>query len=120
MKNIFLICGLLFLSNTVMAEQVPEKYLKEIDQASSQYNTDMKFFLRNLDSQTTFFNPQQKTEFCRIVSRYVDDFYQATDKNRQSLPMTYANMTKQDVIQKVMQSKEMALIGKYNIQCDLK
>lgn len=119
MKKIVLMSVVLWMSATSMAQQVSERYLKEIDNISTQYNTDMKYFLRTLDSHTTSFNPQQKAQFCGIVSRYVNAFYQATDKNRSSLPVSYAQMSKQDVIDKVMQSKEMRLISKYNIQCDL-
>ena len=53
------------------------------------------------------------------MATYVDDFYQLTNKNRDSLPFSYANMTKQDVINKVKQSKEMQILKDYNIQCDL-
>lgn len=119
MKKIVLMGLIFWVSASSMAQQVPEKYVKEMDKISSQYNNDMKYFLRSLDSQTTSFNPQQKDQFCGIVTRYIHDFYQATDRNRSALPSSYAKMTKQDVVEKVMQSKEMLLIKKYNIQCDI-
>ena len=112
------VCGCMV--QAVMAQEVPEKYLKEIDKISNQYNHDMKYFLRTLDAHTTSFDPAQKAQFCGIVIRYTDDFYQVTDKYRASLPLSYAQMTKQDVVQKVMQSKEMMLLSRYQIQCDFK
>lgn len=117
MKKVILASLLLCTGSAAIAESA-EQYAKEIDKISMQYNKDMKSFIRGLDSQTKQLNPQQNIEFCKIVVAYVDDFYKVTDKNRQSLPVSYANMSKQDVVQKVMQSREMMILSKYNIQCD--
>ena len=42
-----------------------------------------------------------------------------TDENRDFLDRQYRNMTKQDVIQQVLSSREMQLLKKYNVQCSL-
>lgn len=44
----------------------------------------------------------------------------AIEKNRSSLPQQYASMTKQDLIKQVVESKEMQMLAKYNVQCDFK
>lgn len=102
------------------AQDVPEKYVRAVDKISSQYNLNIRNFLRTLDPQITQFSPQQKDQFCGIISQYASDFYKVTDQNRNALPLSYANMTQQDVIQKVMSSKEMLMLSKYNVNCDFK
>lgn len=76
--------------------------------------------MRSLDPKLSQFNPQQESQFCGIVKKYVDDMYKTTDENRRYLPPSAQSMTKQNVIDKVMLSPEMQLLKKYNIQCDLK
>ena len=120
MKKIALILSLTVLSGVNYAQNVPERYVQEVERISSQYNTDMKFFLRSLDPKITQFNPAQQTQFCGIVKKYVDDMYLAADQNRQYLPAAVQSVTKQNVIDKVMVSPEMQILKKYNIQCDLK
>ena len=44
----------------------------------------------------------------------------AIEQNRSSLPPQYASMTRQDLIKQVVESKEMQMLAKYNVQCDFK
>ena len=95
-----------------------ERYARQVEKISTQYNVQMKSFLRSLNPQITQFDAQQKAQYCLIVKTYVDDMYKATDENRSSLPPSYMSLTKQDVINKVNSSPEMQILKKYNIQCD--
>ena len=119
MKKILIACSIFFYAHSTFAA-VPESYVREVERISAQYSADMKFFLRSLDPKLSQFNPQQESQFCGIVKKYVDDMYKTTDENRQYLPPSAQSMTKQNVIDKVMLSPEMQLLKKYNIQCDLK
>ena len=119
MKKILLALSLLMTANSVFSA-VSEQYVRDVERISSQYSADMKFFLRSLDPKISQFNEKQQSQFCAIVKKYVDDMYSTTDKNRQYLPLSEQSMTKQTVIDKVMQSREMQLLKQYNIQCDLK
>ncbi len=120
MKKIICLCILSCLGFQTFAQDVPEKYLRAVDKISTQYNLNIRNFLRSLDPQITQFNPQQKDQFCGIVNQYISDFYKVTDQNRSALPLSYASMSKQDVIQKVMLSQEMQMLAKYNVNCDFK
>lgn len=119
MKNKILALLLITFSTPLFAQQIPEKFARDLDKVTQQYSQDMRDFLKSLPPTTVQFDAQQKAKYCSIVASYVDNFYQLTDKNRDSLPFSYANMTKQDVIAKVQQSKEMQILKSYNIQCDL-
>lgn len=119
MKNKILAGLLITFCTSSFAQQIPEKYARDLDKITQQYSQDMRDFLKSLSPTTVQFDSQQKNKYCSIVATYVDDFYQLTNKNRDSLPFSYANMTKQDVINKVKQSKEMQILKDYNIQCDL-
>lgn len=96
-----------------------ERYARQVEKISTQYNTQMKSFLRSLNPQITQFDAQQKAQYCTIVKTYVDDMYKVTDENRSNLPPSSMSITKQDVINKVNNSPEMQILKKYNIQCDL-
>ena len=119
MKNKILAALLITFCTSSFAQQIPEKYARDLDKITQQYSQDMRDFLKSLPPTTVQFDSQQKNKYCSIVATYVGDFYQLTNKNRDSLPFYYANMTKQDVINKVKQSKEMQILKDYNIQCDL-
>ncbi|NHB57097.1 hypothetical protein G8E00_10130 [Acinetobacter shaoyimingii] len=106
-------------ASQVFADKVPVRYVKDIQKISEQYSLDMKKFLKSLDPSITQFKPEQKQEFCGILQRYADSFYQATDRNRSELPFSYSNLTKQDIINKVLMSKEMEILSGYGIQCNL-
>lgn len=118
-KKIIVALSLIWVGSQAIAQNVPEKYLREMDKISNTYTTDMRQFLRSLPNSTVQFNPQQKNQYCSIVATYVDEFYQLIDQNRASLPFSYTNMTKQDVIVQVKKSKEMQLLSRYHIECDL-
>lgn len=111
--------SLIWVGSQAIAQNVPEQYLHDLDRVSNTYTTDMRQFLRSLPNSTIQFNPQQKNQYCLIVATYVDDFYTLTDQNRASLPFSYRQMTKQDVIVQVKKSKEMQLLSRYHIECDL-
>ena len=119
MKKILIAFSIFFYAHSTFAA-VPESYVREVERISAQYSADMKFFLRSLDPKLSQFNPQQESQFCGIVKKYVNDMYKTTDENRRYLPPSAQSMTKQNVIDKVMLSPEMQLLKKYNIQCDLK
>lgn len=118
-KKIIVALSLIWVGSQAIAQNVPEKYLREMDKISNTYATDMRQFLRSLPNSTIQFNPQQKHQYCSIVAIYVDDFYKLIDQNRASLPFSYSQMTKQDVIVQVKKSKEMQLLSRYHIECDL-
>jgi len=50
----------------------------------------------------------------------VDRLYKAADQNRAYLDRQYQNVGKQDVILQVKSSKEMQLLKRYNVDCNLK
>ena len=97
-----------------------EQYVTSVEKISEQYKQDVRIFFNSLDAQQTSFTSQQQVQFCGIVSNYVEQLYQAADRNRDALDRQFRQMTKQDVIHQVMASKEMLMLKKYNIQCDLK
>lgn len=119
MKKIILILGLIGVGAQAIAQNVSENYVRDMDRISNTYSTDMRQFLRSLPNSTVQFNPQQKYQYCSIVAAYVDDFYQLIAQNRTSLPLSYRDMTKQDVTLQVKKSKEMQLLSRYKIECDL-
>ncbi|WP_445115767.1 hypothetical protein [Acinetobacter sp. WZC-1] len=100
--------------------EIPEAYVRGVEKASSQYNTEMRNFLRSLDPKLTRFDSRQQDRFCHIVTQYINDIYRITDQNRGQLPLSYASFSQQDVINQVMASTEMQLLKKYDIQCDFK
>ncbi|WP_179998314.1 hypothetical protein [Acinetobacter sp. YH12239] len=102
------------------AETLPVKFTQEIEVVSQKYNADMRHFLKTLAPNTTHFSVDQTQRYCVIVGTYVDGFYQVVDKYRKDLPFSYSRMNKQDVVVKVKQSKEMQILQRYNIQCELK
>ena len=118
MKKIFVIALLVLSSSQIMAG-VSERYVRDVEKISNQYNADMKFFLRSLDPQLNQFSPQQQSQFCGMIQKYVDDMYKTTDANRSDLPPSLMSVTKQNIIDKVMVSPEMQILKKYNIQCNL-
>lgn len=118
MKKIILALYFLVNSFSAIAQNLPEKYVRDVEAISNRYSNDMRQFLRSLPNSTVQFSPQQKNQYCFIVTTYVDDFYNLINQNRSNLPFSYANMHKQDVIALVIKSKEMRLVRKYNIECD--
>lgn len=119
MKKKILATLMIAMCSSSFAQDIPEKFARDLDKITQQYSLDMRGFLKSLPPTTVQFDAQQKNQYCSIVATYVNDFYQLTNKNRDSLPFAYANMTKQDVINQVKHSKEMQILKNYNIQCDL-
>lgn len=96
-----------------------EDYVVTVDKINRNYKADIRQFFAQLNPQQTNFTAEQQMRYCGIMGRYVDQLYIAADKNRSSLDAQYRNLTKQDVIQQVMSSKEMMILKKYNVQCNL-
>lgn len=96
-----------------------EDYVVTVDKINRNYKADIRQFFSQLNPQQTSFTAEQQMQYCGIMGRYVDQLYIAADKNRSSLDAQYRNLTKQDVIQQVMSSKEMMILKKYNVQCNL-
>lgn len=96
---------------------MPERYLNAVDKISKQYSEQMKTFLRSLNPKQTGFNDAQKAQYCGMIDQYIDHMYAVTEKYRGDLPLSYARLTKQDLIQQVLASKEMQLVKGYNIEC---
>ena len=111
---------MLLSSMQAFTANLPDRYIRDIEKISTQYNSEMKSFLKSLNPQLTQFNVQQQAQFCGIVKQYVDAMYNITDQNRQYLPLSSQSTTKQDIIDQVMLSPEMQILKKYDIQCALK
>ena len=97
-----------------------EQYVNAVHKIRESYAQDLRGFLRSLDPQLTQFSPEQQAKYCGINQRYIQDMSGAIEQNRSSLPPQYASMTKQDLIKQVVESKEMQMLAKYNVQCDFK
>lgn len=120
MKNkLRCLAALLFTVSCGSAFASVEDYVVTVDKINRNYKADIRQFFSQLNPQQTSFTVEQQTRYCAIVGRYVDQLYTAADKNRGSLDAQYRNLTKQDVIQQVMSSKEMMILKKYNVQCNL-
>ncbi|GJC30595.1 MULTISPECIES: hypothetical protein [unclassified Acinetobacter] len=120
MKKYIYLCLILGMSLPNVYAASAEQYVLAVEEINTQYKQDIRQFLRGLNPQQQGFNSQQQQQFCGIVSRYVDRLYQAADENRAYLDRRYQNINKQDVIQQVSTSKEMQLLKKYQVNCDLK
>jgi len=120
MKKILLALSLLGYVGLNTAFAGAEQYVAAVEQISAQYKQDSRNFFSSLNAQQKSFTPQQQIQYCAIVGRYIDRLYQAADQNRESLDRQFRQMTRQDVINQVMSSKEMLILKKYNIQCELK
>lgn len=120
MKKILWVLSVLGCTGLNTAFAGVEQYVAAVDQISEQYKQDSRNFFSSLNAQQTSFTPQQQTQYCAIVSRYIDQLYQAADQNRAFLDRQFRQMTRQDVMNQVMSSREMLILKKYNIQCELK
>lgn len=97
-----------------------EQYVLAVQQINESYKKDTRDFFNTLNPMQQGFSSVQQAKFCGIVSQYADNLYQAANENRAYLDRQYAGITKQDVIKQVMSSKEMQMLKKYNVQCDLR
>ncbi|WP_313035393.1 hypothetical protein [Acinetobacter sp.] len=120
MKKILWVLSVLGYASLNTAFAGVEQYVAAVDQISEQYKQDSRNFFSSLNAQQTSFTPQQQTQYCAIVGGYIDQLYQAADQNRAFLDRQFRQMTRQDVMNQVMSSREMLILKKYNIQCDLK
>ncbi|MFV5405416.1 hypothetical protein VXQ92_11950 [Acinetobacter sp. 228] len=118
MKRILLGVCLLGWNYGVFAASAVE-YVAAVEQINADYKKESRQFLSSLNPQQQGFRPEQNAKFCGIVGRYVDRLYQAADQNRAYLDRQFQNMTKQDVIREVKLSKEMQLLKRYHVDCDL-
>lgn len=110
---------LLFIATQSTANDIPPRYVKDIQTVSDQYSTDMKSFLKSLDPNTTQFSPEQEQKFCAILQRYADHFHQVNEKHRKNLPLSYNVMSKKEIVAQVVNSKEMQMLKQYGVQCNL-
>lgn len=120
MKKILFFGFLMGCATSNVALASVEQYVTSVEKISEQYKQETRIFFNSLDAQQTSFTSQQQVQFCGIVSNYVEQLYQAADRNRDALDRQFRQMTKQDVIHQVMLSKEMLILKRYNVQCDLK
>ena len=119
MKNFFCFIFAFTAAGMSTAASV-EQYINSVDKIRGVYAQDIRSFLRSLDPQISQFTPEQQAKYCQINQRYIQDMSVAIEQNRSSLPPQYASMTKQDLIKQVVESKEMQMLAKYNVQCDFK
>lgn len=97
-----------------------EQYVQSVEAIKDTYRQETRAFFNGLDPYQKGFSQVQQEQFCGIVRKYVDGLYQAADENRAFLDKQYSGLIKQDVIQQVETSKEMQMLKKYNVKCDLK
>src|SRR5690606_15145248 len=93
--------------------------VEAIERINADHKRESRQFLSGLNPQQQGFSPEQNAKFCEIVGRYVDRLYQAADQNRPYLDRQFQNMSKQDVIVEVKSSKEMQLLKRYQVDCNL-
>jgi len=118
-KLIYAVLLMSFGVHTVQAASA-EAYVIAVEKINEQYKKDTRVFFSTLDPMQRGFTAAQQVQFCAIVTRYADDLYVTADKNRSVLDRQYAGITKQDVNQQVLNSKEMQMLKQYNVQCDWK
>ncbi len=118
MKRILLGVCLLGWNYGVFAASAVE-YVAAVEQINADYKKESRQFLSSLNPQQQGFSPEQNAKFCGIVGRYVDRLYQAADQNRAYLDRQFQNMTKQDVIREEKLSKEMQLLKRFHVDCNL-
>jgi|SRR5690606_2341442 len=118
MKKIVLGMCLLGFSFSVFAASAVE-YVTAVEQINADYKKESRQFLSGLNPQQQGFSPEQNAQFCGIVGRYVDRLYQAADQNRAYLDRQFQRVSKQDVILEVKSSKEMQLLKRYQVDCNL-
>lgn len=118
MKKILLGLWILGCGGNVLAASAVE-YVQSVEQINADYQKESRQFLKGLNPQQQGFSASQNQQFCAIVQRYVDRLYKAADQNRAYLDRQYQNVGKQDVILQVKSSKEMQLLKRYNVDCNL-
>jgi hypothetical protein len=118
LNNSFFI-SLLLISSYGMANEMPTRYVKDIQKISDQYSADMKTFLKSLDPNTTQFESAQQAQFCAILQRYADQFHLTNQKHRKNLPLSYTVLTKREIVAQVSNAKEWQMLKQYGVQCQL-
>ncbi|MEN8425875.1 hypothetical protein ABFO79_04325 [Acinetobacter schindleri] len=93
-------------------------YVRAVERISDEYHQQSRDFLRSLNPQQQNLTAAQQVEFCGIVGRYVDQLYQATDKNRDALDFQLQKLTRQDIVDQVKSSKMMQLLQSKNVNCN--
>jgi len=93
-------------------------YVRAVERISDEYHQQSRDFLRSLNPQQQNLTAAQQVEFCGIVARYVDQLYQATDKNRDVLDFQLQKLTRQDIVDQVKSSKMMQLLQSKNVNCN--
>ena len=95
------------------------EYVEAVEQINTDYQKESRQFLKALNPQQQGFTASQQQQFCAIVQRYVDRLYQAADQNRAYLDRQFQNVGKQEVILQVKSSKEMQLLKRHHVNCNL-
>ncbi len=117
-KIIFALFALGISLQSVQAASA-EQYVQAVEKINENYQQDTRNFLKMLDPMQRGFTAAQQAGFCQILGKYANDLYQAADVNRVYLDKQYANITKKEVIAQVLSSKEMQMLKRYNVQCNL-
>ena len=119
MKKTCLVLFILGISQQSVWAASAEQYVQTVEKINENYQQDTRNFFNTLDPMQRGFTAEQQAVFCKILSKYADDLYQAADSNRAYLDKQYANISKKDVIVQVLSSKEMQMLKRYNVQCNL-
>ena len=118
MNKLLLSLGLALGIGMVSAGSV-EQYVQMVGTANSQFQKSSRSFFNALDPQQKAFNGQQQRQYCQIVQHYVDDLYQAVEKNLDIFRSQKA-YSKGDVINEVLSKREMQTLAHYGVKCELK
>lgn len=112
----FVLCCL-FSSSSWSASA--EEYVVAVEKINQNYKNELRAFYGKLSPQAQGFTASQQQQYCSMMNRYVDQLYLAADQNRMYLDRQYRSLTKQDVISEVMSSKEVKMLKRYNVSCQL-
>lgn len=113
-----IVLGLVAAQHAVAGSAVD--YVIAVENINEQYKKDSRQFFASLNPQQSGFTAQQQAQFCQILWKYANGLYAAADENRAFLDREYRQISKVQVIDQVLMSKEMQMLKKYNVQCDLK
>lgn len=96
-----------------------EQYVVTVQKVTDQYKQERRQFFMTLDQNLTQFTPQQNQRYCGIVKNYVDGLYRTADENRAYLDLEYRQLRYNDVVKQVLESKDMQLLTRYGVKCQL-
>jgi hypothetical protein len=96
-----------------------EQYVAMVEKVTDQYKQERRQFFLTLDPNLQQFTAQQNQRYCGIVKNYVEGLYLAADENKAYLDREYRQIVYSDVVKQVMESKDMQLLTRYGVQCDM-